>query len=271
MNLEAERAADDAVIRVQQQETRYAEQLVELASRLRQSGGASTVAMARRSFLSRRVEAILDAHQPRERATALSSTTAVAVSMLLLLTLGAFRLVAETVTTLDEAAPLDQALIAAATDGDADATRKALDRGANVNVIAVGDGTPLIVAARRGRTDVVRLLISRGADVNLPVRGDGNPLIAAARAGQASVVELLLDSGASIDAVVDGDENALIQASGAGRLEVVRLLLRRGANSNAAVWADVTSNPAGERRTPLFTARRGRHALPRVFRGRDRE
>lgn len=257
MNLEAERAADDAVVRTQLQNTRYAEQLVALASRMRRSDPQSAVAMARRSFLSRRIEAILDREQPRNRATMLGSTTALAASALLLMTLGAFRVAA---TPLGgEASDADVALLEAAADGDIEAMQQAVATGAQVNAIVEGDGTPLLVAARHGNVDAMQWLLARGADVNVAARGDGNPLIAAAGRGQLDAVRLLLDAGASIEMVVPGDENALIQASGGGHLEVVRLLLSRGADANARVVVDVGDSPRPVLRTPLRMARRGGH------------
>jgi len=47
-------------------------------------------------------------------------------------------------------------------------------------------------------------LLDRGADPDVPAHGDGNPLIAAAQGGHAGIVTLLLDRGASIDQVVPG-------------------------------------------------------------------
>ena len=58
--------------------------------------------------------------------------------------------------------------------------RALLDRGAQVNAVVDGDGSPLICAAREGHLDIVRLLLEHGADVNLAGPGDGNPLIMAA-------------------------------------------------------------------------------------------
>jgi ankyrin repeat protein len=94
----------------------------------------------------------------------------------------------------------------------------------------------------------------------MAVPGDGSPLIAAAREGLTDVVRLLLERGADVERVVPGDENPLIQASGNGRIEVARLLVSRGANVNARVWVDRTyRSAAGEWRSPLSMARRGRH------------
>jgi beta-lactamase regulating signal transducer with metallopeptidase domain len=149
-------------------------------------------------------------------------------------------------------------LIGGVRSGQAPVVTLLLDRGANPNLSVDGDGSPLIVAARLGRIDMVRLLISRGADPNVGVEGDGSPLIAASAASHTEVVTLLLDHGAQVDLVVPGDENALIQASGKGHLAVVQTLVRRGADVNARVWAQENQG-AGEWRTPLNTARRGRH------------
>ena len=66
LSLEAERACDDAVLRSEER-TDYADQLVELARRMRASSSPALVAMASRSDLSTRVTALLDATQRRGR------------------------------------------------------------------------------------------------------------------------------------------------------------------------------------------------------------
>ena len=60
LRLEAERACDDAVIRGESAAEAYAEQLVALARRLVGHGEVPALAMATRSHLGLRVEAILD-------------------------------------------------------------------------------------------------------------------------------------------------------------------------------------------------------------------
>ena len=132
-----------------------------------------------------------------------------------------------------EASPL----IGAARQGQLEAVRVLLDRGADPNMPVLGDGSPLIGAAARGHLEVVSLLLDRGADPNQAVEFDGSPLIAAAEMGRTEVVRLLLDRGANVDQIVPGDENALIKASARGHLEVVKLLVSRGADVNARAWA----------------------------------
>ena len=100
----------------------------------------------------------------------------------------------------------------------------------------------------------MRLLLDRGADPNMPAQGDGNPLIMAAR-GERSRRHTAPRRWRRIDEVVPGDENALIQASSSGQLAVVRLLVSRGANVNARVWVNQSREGAnGEWRSPLSMA-----------------
>lgn len=290
MGLEAERACDDAVI-VVDEGTAYAEQLVELARRMSTGSPRPALAMAKRSDLSARVSAILNAKQRRGRAgapVAVGALSAVALAVLGMATLGAggtspnragsFGASASVEGSLSSEAnasnmqnqrrprPLDGALYEAAEQGDVEDVAKLLDAGADVNAALAGDGSPLIGAARRGRLETVRLLLDRGADPDLAVSGDGNPLIMAAREGHGDVVELLLTRGARIDEVAPGDENALIQASGRGHLTIVKLLVARGADTNARVWAaNGNDGTQGEWRTPLGMARQRRHAAVVTF------
>jgi len=291
MCLEAERACDDAVL-VHDEDTEYAEQLVQLAQRMSEAPPQPALAMATRSDLSARVSAILNSAQPRGRAgapTALAALSAVVVAVMGIAPLRAVtappghdvsaersasaETSVSTNTNASASAPgaqnrrridsLDRALYEAAEEGDLDAMTRLLDAGAHVDAVIDGDGSPLIGAARGGRLNAVRLLIDRGADLNMAVPRDGNPLIMAAREGHADVVDLLLNRGASIDQVAPDDENALIQASAKGQLNVVQLLVRRGADVNARVWAERLSRgdgrTDGEWRSPLGMARRGGH------------
>ncbi len=278
--LEAERSCDDAVVRSAER-TDYADQLVLLARRLSDAHAPAMLGMANRSDLAARVTALLDERQRRGRAGAFAAATALLAAGLVVTAIAPVRAIAkpDTIALVGGAASgvdeqgsrrerrrpqvrgLDRALYEAAESGDSAEVDQLLQAGANVNAAIAGDGSPLIAAARANRLFVVRLLLDRGADPNMPVEGDGSPLIAAASEGAATVVALLLDRGAQIDLMVPGDENALIQASGSGHLEIVKLLVARGADVNARAWAESAREPQqGEWRTPLNTARRGRHA-----------
>lgn len=280
LRLEAERAADDAVVQSAER-AEYAEQLVMLARRMSKTQTQAALGMANRSDLAIRVSALLDVNQRRGRAGLVAAASAMSVASVVVLAIAPVRAVAQSDRssaavaqesgsdkrgTRQHVSPLDQALYEAAENGDISGIDRLLGAGANVNCALDGDGSPLIGAAREGRPAAVRLLLDRGADPNMPVPGDGNPLIMAAREGHANIVALLLDRGASIDQLVPADENALIQASGSGHLEVVKLLVGRGADVNARVWVERTrERPSGEWRTPLSMARKGGHAAVVAF------
>ena len=255
--LEAERACDDAVIS-NAEAAAYAGQLVSLARNVNRIGNVPVLAMASRSKLSTRIDAILDATQrrgPHSRATA----TAVAVTLLaLLVSLAPAKLIAETaesfvVQRAQLESPGAEALTKAAEAGDVQEVARMLDAGADIDAASPGDGTALIGAARGGQMHMIDYLLERGADPNVYSPGDGSPLTTAAREGYTEIVQLLLDRGARIDDVILGDENALMQASASGHADLVRLLITRGAdvNSRAVEGSRV--------RTPLSLARGGGH------------
>lgn len=271
LSLEAERACDDAVVRSEER-TDYADQLVELARRMKASSSPALVAMASRSDLSARVTALLDTTQRRGPVTRRAAILVLPVAAAAVLAIAPLRAVAVAAggeVPEAQAQParravtsaIGQGMVEAAAKGDVEAVTELLNAGADINATVDGDGSPLIAAAREGHMPVVRFLVQRGADVNLAVSGDGNPLIMAAREGHVEIVDFLLAQGAIVDQVVPGDENALIQASGSGRLAVVELLVSRGADVNVAVWVGhgEQADGVGEWRTPLSMARRGRH------------
>jgi len=256
LSLEAERAADDAVVR-SAEHTEYAEQLVLLAGRLSKAPAHPAIGMANRSDLSARVSALLDGSQRRGRAGWRPTALALSVASLVVLTLAPVRAVtlpwkqtaasaqapgAQSNTTGNRVASgLDRALIRAAVAGDLAGIDELLRAGANVNCTAPHGQveSPLIGAAKNGRLNAVRLLLDRGADPNLWPRLR-TPLIWAADAGHVEIVSLLLDRGANIDLIVPVFHNALIWTSREGRLEVVKLLVARGADVNARAWAAQT-------------------------------
>jgi uncharacterized protein (TIGR03435 family) len=99
LNLEAERACDDAVLasaptRTGSEATAYADQLVELAQRLSVSTRHPHLAMANRHDLVTRVRAVLDAGLPRGRAGLSSVAAAAAITVALAGALSAIRIVA---------------------------------------------------------------------------------------------------------------------------------------------------------------------------------
>jgi beta-lactamase regulating signal transducer with metallopeptidase domain len=248
LRLEAERACDDAVIRSGGTPESYAEQLVALARRL---VGRETpaLAMATRTNLGQRVEAILDHTRRRAPLTRFASFAVAVITVACTIAVAPFKLMSAPIDKVsghqsarhqsaDEADPLDMALLMAAERDDRSTMQRLLERGAAADAAIDGDGSPLIAAARKGHVEAMQMLITAGADVNRGVQGDGSPLIEAARGGYLEAVRLLLNRGARIDDGVEGDGNALIAAAGAGKVEVVAFLLDSGANIEKVVRGD---------------------------------
>ncbi|MEO5922669.1 MAG: M56 family metallopeptidase [Bryobacteraceae bacterium] len=87
---EAEQAVDDAVLRSGTEAASYAEQLLDVARRLHGSAPVTGVAMVRRSVLTERVKAILDAGRVRTMSGWKSRVLIVAVGVWLLMALAPF-------------------------------------------------------------------------------------------------------------------------------------------------------------------------------------
>jgi beta-lactamase regulating signal transducer with metallopeptidase domain len=276
LSLEAERAADDAVV-ASSESTDYAEQLVVLAQRMSASTLQPLLGMANRSDLSARVTALLDANQRRGRAGWLVAAGAMAAAAVVVVGVApltavarveaavvagqqsAEQAIARKVTRAPRPRALDRALLEAVESGDLEEVSEIIAAGANVNAAIHGDGSALIVAAKKADMRLVRRLIEAGADVNLGVEGDGSPLIQAGYRGSLEITTLLLDQGADVNKIVPGDENALMCASEGGHLAVVQLLVKRGANVNERIWNERGGDRPGEWRTALSQASKNGH------------
>jgi beta-lactamase regulating signal transducer with metallopeptidase domain len=278
LSLEAERAADDAVL-ASSESTDYAEQLVVLAQRLSADGMQPLLGMANRSDLSARVSALLDSSQRRGRAGLPVAASAVGLAAVIVVGVApltavarveaavvangeqsAERAIARKVTRAARPDALDRALFETVEDGDLEGVERILAAGANVNAVIPGDGSALIAAVRGGDIRIVRRLIDAGADPNLAVERDGSPLIQAGYGGHLEIAMLLLDHGADVNKAVPGDENPLMCASEGGHLALVRLLVERGADVNERIWNDGGDTRPGEWRTALSQARKNRHS-----------
>jgi hypothetical protein len=96
---------------------------------------------------------------------------------------------------------------------------------------ATPDGlSPLLPAAMQGNEDAVRILLDRGADVN-SVDGDGyTPLMHAANQGHIDVTRLLIERGANLSASLKTGDSAIVLAARNGHDEIETLLVMMGAN-----------------------------------------
>lgn len=108
----------------------------------------------------------------------------------------------------DRRIEIGTALHRAIQQGNLDAAKLLLQRGADINAVTqVKQQTPLVSAmALKYYTEVAELLAA-GADPNLPASGIENPLRQAAYQGELAVLRLLLSKGAKPDIQSDADFN----------------------------------------------------------------
>jgi hypothetical protein len=138
-------------------------------------------------------------------------------------------------------------LIAAAKKGDVATMQRLLDKGADINESAIGDGTmtggtPLFYAVYNCHVEAVRYLIQKGADVEAVgfSRGgffSGRPLHIAVEGNCFESVQILLDAGADIDAKSNNHSigSALAIAARNGNVKTVKYLISRGADVDVAL------------------------------------
>jgi ankyrin repeat protein len=129
----------------------------------------------------------------------------------------------------------DTLLLEASENGNLDDARKAIENGANVNVIDGRGMMPIHWAALRGHMEIVRALVDGDADVNGTNSAEWTPIMHASLEGHSEIVKLLLESGAVVNARTYVSGTALMFASGRGHIEIVRMLLDAGANPSIEI------------------------------------
>ena len=87
----------------------------------------------------------------------------------------------------------------ACANGQVDAARRLLDRGAEVDRATKKGATPLHIACQNGHLDAVRLLLEKGAEVDRAMENGATPLYIACLKGHVDAARLLLDKGAEVD------------------------------------------------------------------------
>jgi len=122
----------------------------------------------------------------------------------------------------------DQALIAAAGQGDAAAVRKLLADGASV-AARDGRGRTALLAATHAApgvgTEAARLLITAGADVNARDNIEDSPFLFAGAEGRNDILKMTLAHGADLTSTNRYGGTALVPAAHHGHVETVRILL----------------------------------------------
>ena len=126
------------------------------------------------------------------------------------------------VETLKE---INAQLIEAASNGNLDGVKKAIEDGADINVQEESfRDTALHKASSAGHVDVVEFLIDSGADMLLLNGVDFTPLHLAARDGRLSIVQLILDKIGSVPERILNDAIHVASMSVSGSEVIVRAL-----------------------------------------------
>ncbi len=124
------------------------------------------------------------------------------------------------------------ALIRAAAQGDAAATRRALEQGAMLNAVSPV-GTAFSEAMKNGHDLLALFLLSRGADWrNGFSPAEPSALILAARRGHNALVKELLLRGSDLEALDPDGFTALAHAAINGHLTTLKILINAGADVN---------------------------------------
>ena len=126
----------------------------------------------------------------------------------------------------------DTPLLAALRAGARQVFEILLDAGSDVDRKGKAPGTALYIGCRSGDTEMVRLLLAHGADPNIQQCGRfDNALQAACVNENKEVVNLLLKHEAKTDLIGGYFDNALQAACVAGNVPITRMLLSHGADA----------------------------------------
>jgi len=124
-------------------------------------------------------------------------------------------------------------LPAAAMAGDADAVRRLLDLGFDVDAQDAQGCTALLRAAGGGHRATVDLLIARGADPQHAANTGATPLSAAVSMRQGDIVDALLSAGAQLEHRLPGGVTVLMLSAALGLPDITARLLNAGASVQA--------------------------------------
>jgi ankyrin repeat protein len=151
-----------------------------------------------------------------------------------------------------------EALIAAAKQGDVAQVRAQLKAGADVNARDGAQRTALLLAVRAGQRPVVRALIDAGAGLDARDQDGRTSLMEAARRKEAVFALDLVAAGADVNVPANDGWTALMFAAREGTLAAARAIIRSPKQSTLDALAKETS-------ALTLAAERGRHALVRML------
>lgn len=120
----------------------------------------------------------------------------------------------------------DQALIAAAGEGNLDEVRRLLAEGASVTAQDGRGATALIAAAYSNRIEVARTLIAAGADVNVQDDSRQSAYLITTSEGYEELLDITLQAGADVHRTDSYNGTGLIRAADRGHAGIIERLLK---------------------------------------------
>lgn len=137
-----------------------------------------------------------------------------------------------TMTTADRPADPDQALLAAAEAGDAEAAAVALRAGADLEVRDEQRRTPLLLAATFDQVEVARLLVALGADPDALDDRHDTPWLVTGVTGSVAMLEALLPAGPDLTLRNRYGGLSPIPASERGHVDYIRRVVQTDVDIN---------------------------------------
>ncbi len=137
------------------------------------------------------------------------------------------------------------ALLLATHGNNVDAARELIEAGADVNAKDAMQDSAYLYAGARGLDEILAMTLAHGADLRSTNRYGGTALIPAAERGHVATVRTLLRAGVEVDHVNRLHWTALLEAillgdGGARHVQIVQLLLDAGADPELADGDGVT-------------------------------
>ena len=163
----------------------------------------------------------------------------------------------ETVAAAAAFAAAASVMCDAATAGNLDELRRALDSGADLNALVpreTADGeecetTALIQAAGAGQLEAAVLLLDRAASPDKPDSFGTTPLMMAAELGHVAVTGLLAERGADLHALYNREGGTAFHcACASNQPGCVEVLVRAGCNTAAETKDGLTGKQYAEKR-----------------------
>lgn len=120
---------------------------------------------------------------------------------------------------------LNQALLAAARQGDKDLIAKLLADGADIDATDKDGRTSAMIAVHTNQLGIFKFLLEKGADINMRDNRSDNPLLYAGAEGMLDFVKVSVAAGADTSILNRFGGTALIPAADRGHVDIVEELL----------------------------------------------